>query len=176
MLTSGSPAPEFALPGTGGDEIALYDSADVLGPGPTVVVFYPFDFHPPSTRALNRLGDQEWIAGKTEVDALGVSADSAYAHKAYLAEYGFPFPLVSDAAGAVADAFGVRSDEWSNHEAVPRRSAFAVDGEGTVRYASRPDGVLGSMDVTGLRDAVAGMDDGPRSLDADPGGGPGGGD
>lgn len=176
MLTSGSPAPQFELPGTRGEEIALYDSAELLGSEPTVVVFYPFDFHPPSTRALNRLADREWLGGESGIDVVGVSADSAYAHQTYIGKYDFPFPLVSDGRGSVAAAFGVQSDEWSNHEDVPRRSVFAVDGEGTVRYGASPDSALASLDVEGLQSAVAAMDGASEARETGGGGLSGGGD
>jgi peroxiredoxin len=77
----------------------------------------------------------------TEFEAAGVrvfgtSRDSAWSHIAWSQALDLNFPLLSDWNGEATRAFDIER-EWRGHKAIPERSAFLVDTDGTVRGAWR---------------------------------------
>ena len=124
----GDRAPEFTLPGTGGERYSL---ADFRGK-PLVIVFYPGDDTPVCTKQLNAYNDD--LDRFTELDAqvIGISAQSIDSHEAFSGKHGFEFPLLADTDKKVAAAFGTLGPIG-----FPRRSIFIVDAEGVIRYAHR---------------------------------------
>lgn len=125
----------FELPGVGEDGIELFSLEELATDGPVVLSFYPFDFSPVCTEQLCTFRDAEWLTFTENVDVVGISVDSAYAHKRFRAEYGLSFPLLSDRLASVAAEFGVKYETWEDHPAVCQRSLFAVDSSLTVQYA-----------------------------------------
>ena len=109
MIEAGSRAPDFSLPDQDGNEVSL---ADLEGQT-TVLVFYPMDFSPTCTDQLSVY--QEVLPDLKEkgVKLLGVSVDSAFAHKAFQKHLGTSIPLLSDfhPKGEAAKAYGVFIDE-----------------------------------------------------------------
>lgn len=70
--------------------------------------------------------------------AFGVSRDSYWSHRAWKQSLAIDVPLLSDWNGALAKRFGAsRTWRWLN--GVPRRSAFLVGGDGSVRASWRYD-------------------------------------
>ena len=66
----------------------------------------------------------------------GVSRDSPWSHRAWKEALGIDVPLLSDWNAALMHQFGAaRVRRWM--EDVPRRSAFLVDEDGTVRGSWR---------------------------------------
>ena len=128
MIAPGTPAPDFTLADQDGNEVSL---ADLRGQT-TVLVFYPLDFSPVCTDQLNVyqevLGDLE----REGVRLLGVSVDSAFAHKAFQDHLGIDIPLLADfhPKGEVARSFGVFIDE-RGHSA---RALVMIDPEGVVSW------------------------------------------
>ena len=105
MIEAGTPAPDFKLPDQDGNEVSL----ESLRGKRVVLVFYPSDFSPVCTDQLNVY--QEILP---ELEArgarmLGVSVDSAFAHKAFRRELGVTIPLLADfhPKGEVARRYGV---------------------------------------------------------------------
>jgi peroxiredoxin Q/BCP len=68
------------------------------------------------------------------VQLFGVSRDSAWTHVAWSQTLDLSFPLLSDWNGEAVDGFGIAHD-FRGHAGVASRSAFLVDGAGTVRRA-----------------------------------------
>ena len=66
----------------------------------------------------------------------GVSRDSHWSHRAWKEALGVDVPLLSDWNGTLARRLGVlRTYRWM--EAVPHRSAFLLEPDGTVRASWR---------------------------------------
>jgi len=124
----GDRAPDFSLPGTGGERYSL---ADFSG-NPLVIVFYPGDDTPVCTKQLNAYNDD--LDRFTELDAqvIGISAQSIDSHEAFSGKHGFEFPLLADTDKKVAAAYGTLGPIG-----FPRRSIFIVDADGVIRYAHR---------------------------------------
>ena len=102
-LVPGQPAPAFSLPADGGSTVSL---AGLKGKA-VVLYFYPKDDTSGCTKeaiAFNGLRDAFAKAGAVIV---GVSADSVASHDKFKAKYGLAFPLVSDEAKAMLEAYGV---------------------------------------------------------------------
>ena len=60
---------------------------------------------------------------------LGVSADDVASHESFARKFGVAFPLLADAGGTIASAYGV----WNAEKGYPSRATFLIDRAGTVR-------------------------------------------
>ncbi len=129
MIQAGEPAPDFTLRDQDGKKTSLSDFR-----GRTVVLaFYPLDFSPTCTDQLNVYQE---VLGELEqqgVSLLGVSVDSAFAHKAFQDHLGISIPLLADfhPKGAVARDYGVFIEERGHSE----RALVMIDPEGTVTWS-----------------------------------------
>ena len=87
----------------------------------------------------------------TEFEQAGVrvvaaSRDSAWSHVAWTQVLDLDFPLLSDWNGEAVRGFGIARDYRGMHD-VARRSAFLIDGGGTVRAAwAYEDGEVPDLD------------------------------
>ena len=129
MLSPGTPAPDFNLPSTPDQNVAL---SEFRG-RPVVLVFYPADWSPVC-------GDQ--VALYNEVlpefeqygaQMLGVSVDGPWCHAAFASDRKLRFPLLADfePKGAVARRFGVYRDGDGTSE----RALFVIDPQGLIRWS-----------------------------------------
>ena len=121
----GDRAPEFTLPGTGGQEYSL---ADFLGK-PIVLVFYPGDDTPVCTKQLNAYNDGLEQFAELDAQIVGISAQSVDSKEAFSSKHGFDFPLLADTDKEVAGAYGTLGPIG-----FPRRSVFIIDRDGVIRY------------------------------------------
>lgn len=126
---TGQPAPDFALPGSNGEIVRL---SHFRGKANVLLAFYPFDFSPICEKQLPGLQEQMERFRALETVVLGISTDSPYSHRAFAAELGLEFPLLSDFFGKHASAaYGVlRSDGFCE------RASFIIDKNGILRYAA----------------------------------------
>ena len=102
-LDTGDAAPDFALPGAGGETIALA----ALGGRKVVLYFYPKDDTSGCTleaQGFDALGEA-FAAADTVV--IGVSPDPVRSHDRFRAKYGLALPLASDETKAMLQAYGV---------------------------------------------------------------------
>ena len=98
----GQPAPAFSLKDQDGKAVAL---ADFKGKY-VVLYFYPKDDTPGCTKESCGFRDSWKEIRKLGAVVLGVSADGAESHKAFIAKYTLNFPLLSDADRKVMTAYG----------------------------------------------------------------------
>lgn len=155
MVTTGELAPEFSLPGVADDSIEQFSlEAPIEREKAVLLLFFPFDFSPVCTNELCAIRDVEWFQFTSDLDVWAVSADSVYAHRAFAEEYDLDFPLLSDSSGRVAEAYDVCYDEWENHERVPKRSVFLIDGNCEVRYAWQTDDAFEKPDFFPVKAAL----------------------
>ena len=131
MIEAGSEAPDFSLPDQDGNIVKLED----LRGQTTVLVFYPNDFSPVCTDQLNVYQE---VLGDLEADGaklLGVSVDSAFAHKAFQRHLGVSIPLLADfhPKGEVAKAYGV----WVEDYGVSARALVMIGPDLVVRWSYR---------------------------------------
>ncbi|MCG8465542.1 MAG: peroxiredoxin [Xanthomonadales bacterium] len=145
MVEVNQSAPDFSLPATGDQTIAL---ADLQGRR-VVLYFYPRDSTPGCTREGQDFRDQyaEFQALNTEI--LGVSRDSLRAHENFKAKQEFPFELLSDGDETLCQAFDVIKDKNMYGKVVRgiERSTFLIDEKGVLRQEWRKVRVPGHVDA-----------------------------
>ncbi|WP_183506041.1 peroxiredoxin [Methylobacterium brachythecii] len=129
-LEQGQNAPDFTLPGAGGETIALGG----LKGRKVVLYFYPKDDTSGCTleaQGFNALGDAFAAAGATVV---GVSPDSVKSHEKFRAKYGLTFPLASDEAKGMLEAYGVWVEKsmYGRKYMGVERTTVLIDGEGQI--------------------------------------------
>ena len=98
-----------------------------------MLAFYPLDFSPVCTDQLNVYQE---VLGELEeqgVALVGISVDSAFAHKAFQEHIGVSIPLLADfhPKGAVARDYGVYVEERGHSD----RALVMIDPEGTVAWS-----------------------------------------
>jgi peroxiredoxin Q/BCP len=122
----GQSAPDFELPDQDGQLHSLEDYRDRW----VVLYFYPKDDTPGCTTEACEFRDNIFAYRDLNAQILGISLDDVESHKSFAEKHGLPFPLLADAEGAVADAYGVKTRMfgWT----VARRQTFIIDPDGNV--------------------------------------------
>jgi peroxiredoxin len=133
-IAVGQPAPDFALKDQSQKEVKL---ADFLGKRNIVLIFYPLDFSPVCTNEhacfVNDLKQFESL----DAQVLGLSVDSAWAHKAFAEKMGIKYPLLADfhPRGAVAEKFGV----YLADKGITGRAIAIIDKAGQIAWFKNYD-------------------------------------
>jgi peroxiredoxin Q/BCP len=138
----GAPAPEFELPDQDGQLHSLEDYRDQW----VVLYFYPKDETPGCTTQACEFRDNIFAFRKLNAQILGVSLDDVESHKKFSENHGLPFPLLADADGKTADAYGVKTKMmgWT----VAKRQTFIVDPRGNIaRHYDNVDPKTHAADV-----------------------------
>jgi alkyl hydroperoxide reductase subunit AhpC len=131
MLKPGDPAPSFDLPCVIDGRITRL-SLTKITTDLVLLFFYPRDFSficPTEVTGFNR-ALEEFTAEATSV--VGVSIDDADSHLKWAEELGgIAFPLLADADGKLAKAFGI----FDEKEQVALRATFILDQKREVVFA-----------------------------------------
>ena len=90
------------------------------------------------TTELNTVGNDYQRYQDLGAQVVGISTDSPFVQAEFKKANGFPFRLLSDHDGSVAEAYGAKYD----HDFTPmkldriaKRAAFVVEPDGTISYA-----------------------------------------
>ena len=133
-LAVGQKAPAFralAVGGKFGDEreVALED----LRGRPVVLYFYPKDDTPGCTTQACGLRDS-WSKVQGHAEIFGVSVDSPKSHRKFIDKYELPFPLLSDPAKEIVNAYGVWVEKsmYGKKYMGAERSTFVIDRAGRI--------------------------------------------
>ena len=144
----GEPAPDFSLSDTHGTPVTLVG----LRGGPVVLVFVPFAFSGTCTGELCELRDNIADFEQAGVHVAVISCDPVHSLRAWAAQEGFGFDLLSDfwPHGDVARAYGV----FDESRGMAVRGSFLVDAEGILRWSLvNPPGK--ARDISAYRSALA---------------------
>jgi peroxiredoxin len=143
-LKPGDTAPDFTLPSTVGDKVTL---SDYRGKKNVILLFYPLDFSPVCSVETKQCAEMLPTKGSADVEVLGISVDSLWAHKAFAAQQGISYPLLADfhPKGAVAEKYGVYLAE----KGISARTAFIIGKDGKVKEVVANDIPVG-RDIAGL--------------------------
>ena len=135
-LHEGDKAPAFELPASTGGTIALADS---LGRQHLVLYFYPKDMTPGCTQEACSFRDLHEEFHEAGAAILGISADSLDSHARFVAKHELSFPLLADAGGLVAQAYGVWKERnmYGKKKMGVERSTFVIDRRGLIRRVWR---------------------------------------
>jgi peroxiredoxin Q/BCP len=124
----GDAAPDFTLPKQDGAPIEL---KGLLSKGPVVLYFYPKDDTPGCTAEACSFRDAYEDFKEAGAEVVGISSDSAGAHRAFADKHRLPFTLVSDAGGKVRKLYGVPGSLLG---LIPGRVTYVIDAGGVVRH------------------------------------------
>jgi peroxiredoxin len=133
-LKPGDMAPDFTLPSTVGETVTLSDNR---GKKDVMLLFYPMDFSPVCSVETMQRAEMLPMKGAGDVEILGVSVDSLWAHKAFAAQQGITYPLLADfqRRGAVAEKYGV----FLADEGIAARTAFIIGKDGRIKQVVGSD-------------------------------------
>ena len=122
----GQEAPDFTLPSTSGEKVALSS----LRGRPVLIAFFPLAFTSTCTAELCEMRDDHDKFARRGVTVLPISVDSTATLKEYRAKHGFHVHMLSDFRRDVSRSYGVLLEEryYSN------RAYFLLDGKGIVRW------------------------------------------
>jgi peroxiredoxin len=128
QLKVGDAAPDFTLPSTVGEKVSL---SDYRGKKNVLLMFYPLDFSPVCSAENKQCAEILPSKGSGDVQVLGISVDSLWAHKAFAAENGIPYPLLADfhPKGDVARKYGVFLED----KGIAARTAFIIGKDGKIK-------------------------------------------
>jgi len=148
ILQAGTTAPEFTLPCTPGTTLALSSHRGK----PVVLVFYPADWSAVCGDELNVFNEAEPLLLEDAAVVLGISVDGVWSHRAFAADRGFHFALLSDfePKGRVSKLYGA----YDFHAGTSKRALFVIDAAGVIAWSFLSpldvnpgvDGVLDALD------------------------------
>ena len=133
MLKAGDPAPDFEAVLDNGETVSL---SQFKGKN-VALYFYPKDNTPGCTREACDFRDNISSLVEKNTVVLGVSPDSVKSHQKFKDKFELPFPLISDEAKDVAQAFGV----WREKKMYGKtrmgivRSTFIIGPDGLISKA-----------------------------------------
>jgi len=123
---AGQPAPAFSLPDQNGK---VRTQAEFRGKW-LALYFYPKDDTPGCTEQACKFRDDLHQLTLLGCQVVGVSVDASASHAEFAQKYSLPFPLLSDAKGAVAARCGSLRDLGVLRFA--KRNTFLIDPEGRI--------------------------------------------
>lgn len=104
-MKPGDTVDDFTLPDQTGTPRRL---SDLLADGPVVLFFYPAAMTPGCTKEACHFRDLAAEFAAASAQRVGISTDAVDKQARFAAKEKFDYPLLSDADGAVASAFGVK--------------------------------------------------------------------
>jgi peroxiredoxin len=153
VLSEGSDAPTFTLPGIVDGAPRDVDLADYVGDGILVLAFYPADFNPACGEDACDLTELDLFTMQQDVDVFAVGPDSVFSHRAFAEEYSLSLPLLSDTRGEAMGAYDVEYD--ASDQLLAERAVFVVDQRGVVQYAWSTTDLEERPPVDDVREAAA---------------------
>jgi peroxiredoxin len=124
MIEVGQQAPDFTLRNQEGEKVSL---ADYRG-RKVMLVFYPADFSPVCGDQFSIYQEVKPQIDEAGAEIVGISVDSAWAHRAFQEKLGFEFTLLSDfePKGEVARAYG----SYIDRVGTANRTLVLIDEDG----------------------------------------------
>ena len=126
----GQPAPNFTLKDQNQNQVSLNDFKGKK----VVLAFYPLDFSPVCSKEHACFHDDFSQFEGLDAEVLGISVDSAWAHKAFAEKLGIQYRLLADfhPKGEVAKTYGLYLED----KGITNRATVIIDKEGIIRYVS----------------------------------------
>ena len=114
---------EFNLPDQTGTNRSL---SELLADGPIVLFFYPAAMTPGCTMEACHFRDLAAEFAAVGASRVGISMDAVEKQDKFAEKHSFDYPLLSDSAGVVAEAFGVKRGLLGKLMPV-KRTTFVID-------------------------------------------------
>ncbi|MDZ7884470.1 MAG: peroxiredoxin [Mycobacterium sp.] len=127
-MKTGDRVAEFELPDQTG---TLRSLSALLADGPVVLFFYPAAMTPGCTKEACHFRDLAAEFAAAGASRVGISTDAVEKQAKFADQQRFDYPLLSDADGTVATAFGVKRGLLGKLMPV-KRTTFVIDTDRTV--------------------------------------------
>jgi len=133
QLKAGDPAPEFTLPDADGKPVSLSDFRGKR----VIVYFYPAAMTPGCTTQACDFRDSLTALNGAGVAVIGISPDPVEKLAQFRSQQSLTFPLLSDPAKSVLNAYGAYGEKNNYGKVVLGviRSTFVVDADGKIEKA-----------------------------------------
>jgi peroxiredoxin len=128
-LQAGSKAPDFELPSTPDQTVALGE----LRGRPVILAFYPEDWSPVCSDQMALYQELLPEFKKFGAELVGISVDGIWCHLAFARDRNLHFPLLADfePKGEVARAY----QAYRTQDGTSERALFVIDRDGIVRWS-----------------------------------------
>lgn len=134
-LQVGDKAPKFTLPDASREDVSL-----PMEPAQNVVLlFVPLAFSSVCTAELCDVSQGLGAYGDLDARIIAIRVDSPFALKNWAEQEGITLTLLSDFNKEVSAAYGAQYEDFIGLKGVAKRSAFVIDKEGVIRFASVSD-------------------------------------
>ena len=129
LLQPGTPAPDFTLRSSDGDDLSL---SQFRGQ-PVILVFYPADWSPVCGDQMGLYNEILDMFKEHDAQLLGISVDGIWCHRAFAEARNLNFPLLADfePKGEVSRRFGAYDADVGQSE----RALFVIDAHGLIRWS-----------------------------------------
>ena len=124
--------------------------SELIGKQVVLLYFYPKDDTPGCTAEACGWRDRMSELKKEHVAVIGVSFDSADSHRQFREKYQLNFPLLVDANGAIADAYGVRRAPGAKFA---KRVSFLIGLDGRIVHVT--DNPAAKVHLDEVKSAIA---------------------
>lgn len=144
MISEGQTAPDFTLPGNGGNTVTLSG----FRPGKVVLYFYPKDDTPGCTLEAQDFNARQAEFAAAGTTVIGLSKDSVKSHDKFCNKHGLGIILASDEAGTVSEEYGVwleKSMYGKTYMGIERTTVL-IDASGKVARVWNKVSVKGHAD------------------------------
>lgn len=151
-VKAGEKAPLFTLYSSDKQQVTLesYKGKNV------VLLFFPMAFTSVCTTELCTMRDDITNYNHLNAEVLAISVDSPFTLNRFKEEQQLNFSLLSDFNKEVSRAYGALYEEFVlGLKGVSKRSAFVIDGEGTVRYAEVLESAGDLPNFTAIKETLA---------------------
>jgi peroxiredoxin len=101
---------------------------------PVVLAFFPAAFSSTCMKELCTFRDRMSRLNDASAQVFGISVDTFFTLKAFQADQGLTFPLLSDFNKEVIRQYGVFNEDMIGLKGIAKRSVFVLDREGIVRH------------------------------------------
>lgn len=156
-VTVGEKAPDFTLKTKTDKGLEDVSLSSFQGKQNVVLLFFPLAYTSVCTQEMCAVRDGLKEYQNLNAQVLGISVDSPFSQEAWARAEGLNFPLLSDFNKEVCAAYGARYEDLLGFKGVAKRSAFVIDKQGIVRYASVSDDAKKLPDFNAIKACLASL-------------------
>ncbi len=129
-LDVGSAAPDFTLANQDREPVTLSAQRGQ----PVVLAFFPAAFSSVCAKELCTFRDRLASLNQAKAKVFGISVDTFFTLKAFQADQGLTFPLLSDFNKDVIQQYDVFNPDMIGLKGIAKRAVFVIDQAGTIRH------------------------------------------
>ncbi|MBT3603089.1 MAG: redoxin domain-containing protein [Candidatus Latescibacteria bacterium] len=157
-LSVGDQAPGFTLKRKHADGLDDVSLSDYQGQKNVVILFFPLAYTSVCTDELCSVSQGLDAYDNLNAQVVGVSVDSPFAQEAWANANDITIPLLSDFNKEVSAAYDSQFEDLLGFKGVAKRSAFVIDKNGVVQFASVSDDPKELPDFAAIKACLEGLD------------------